>query len=151
MKTAYKKSKLAIRLSDKGIRLTRQRKIILSLIEASNEHLNASDLLRMAREKDAGIDRATVYRTLSLLKSEGLVEELDLLHLDGPEHHYELVDRKNHVHIGCTNCGKIMEFETGLVSALEDEIRRKTGCLVGSSRVEVSALCSECQKKEEQA
>ena len=138
-------STLASRLAGKGIRLTRQRQLLLELIEGASEHLHASDLLRMAREKEAGIDRATVYRTLSLLKSQGLIEELDLLHLDGSEHHYELKDSKGHVHIGCMHCGKIIEFQTNLIPDIEKEIQLKTGCQVGSTRVEVSALCPKCR------
>jgi len=46
-------------------------------------HLDASQLLRKARKVDPGIDRVTVYRTLGLLKRHGLVDELDLMHLQG--------------------------------------------------------------------
>jgi Fe2+ or Zn2+ uptake regulation protein len=102
-------------------------------------------LLRLAREGHDGIDRATVYRTLALLKEHGLVEELDLLHIDGAEHHYELRDGTGHVHIVCKKCGKILEFRTELLSILEGQIRRATGSDVDSVRVEVSALCSDCK------
>ncbi len=133
-------------LAERGIRITQQRRILLNLIENSSEHLHASDLLRLAKEQDEGIDRATVYRTLALLKANGLVEELDLLHLDGDEHHYELKDRSGHVHIGCTKCGKIIEFESKIIDTLKKQIRRGTGCQVNSVRIEVSALCPDCNE-----
>ncbi|MCL5105195.1 MAG: transcriptional repressor [Armatimonadetes bacterium] len=134
-------------LAAKGVRLTKQRRILLDLIEHTEGHLHASDLLRLAREEDERMDRATVYRTLSLLKTLGLVEELDLLHLDGNEHHYELRDQRDHVHIGCTKCGKIIEFQSELVRRLEVDIRRETGCTVEFVRIEVAAICSECRRK----
>jgi Fur family transcriptional regulator, ferric uptake regulator len=137
---------LAEKLSDQGVRLTKQRRAVLSVIERASEHLHASDLLRLAREQDRRIDRATVYRTLSLLKEHGLIEELDLLHLDGSEHHYELRKGLSHVHIGCTRCGKIVELKSSLVTRLEHEIQSQTGCQVGSMRIEVSALCPECRE-----
>ena len=117
----------------------------MSAIENASDHLHASDLLRLAREEDERIDRATVYRTLALLKEEGLVEELDLLHFGSSEHHYELRDGKGHVHIGCKKCGRIQELRTELVSSLEIQIRQATGYDVDSIRIEVSALCSECK------
>jgi Fur family transcriptional regulator, ferric uptake regulator len=141
-------SGLKVQLSEKGIRLTRQRRLLLDLIEEASDHLHASDLVKFALERGEKIDRATVYRTLGLLKDQGLIEELDLLHLDGPEHHYEAITRKSHIHIGCTKCGKIMEFETDLVANIEDEISCETGFLIRSTRVEVSALCPDCQGKE---
>lgn len=146
MRKHTNQSVLASKLADKGIRLTRQRRTLLRVIEESEGHLHASDLLNLAREKDERIDRATVYRTLSLLKEEGLVEELDLLHLDGSEHHYELREQTAHVHIGCKKCGRIMELKSELVKELEADIRRETGCSVESVRVEVAVLCPECQQ-----
>lgn len=145
MRTRDDQTSLADRLSDKGVRLTRQRRILLDAIERSSEHLHASDLLRMARERDRRIDRATVYRTLHLLKEQGVVEELDLLHLDGSEHHYELRRPRSHAHIGCIKCGRIMEYETDLVADLETQILRQTGCAVKSVRIEISAICAECR------
>ena len=146
MFTIEKESVLATRLSDEGVRLTRQRRILLDVIESASEHLHASDLLRLAREQDSRIDRATVYRTLSLLKQHGIVEELDLLHLDGSEHHYELKKGRSHVHIGCTRCGKIVELKSDpLVARLEREIQSQTRCQVASMRIEVSAICPDCR------
>lgn len=142
-----KESVLASKLANRGIRLTRQRRILLDIIENASDHLQASDLLRLAREEDDRIDRATVYRTLQLLKKHGLIEELDLLHLDGAEHHYEVVSGAGHAHIGCTVCGKVVEMETSLLSELEGEIRRRTGFEVSSVRIEVAAICPKCRSK----
>ncbi|MGB9619428.1 MAG: Fur family transcriptional regulator [Armatimonadota bacterium] len=139
------KSTLASRLSGRGIRLTKQRRFLIDLIEKAQGHLHPSDLLRLAREKDERIDRATVYRTLSLLKAEGLIEEHDLLHLDGAAHHYEHKRQKAHVHIGCRRCAGIVELESGLVDKLEAEIRQETGFDVESIRIEVAGLCPKCQ------
>lgn len=140
------KHTLASKLSRRGIRLTRQRRILIDLMENTEGHLHPSDLLHLAREKDERVDRATVYRTLSLLKAEGLVEELDLMHLDGAEHHYEIRGQTTHVHIGCKRCARILEFESGVVEKLKAEIKQKTDFDVESIRIEVAALCPECQE-----
>src|SRR2546430_17288238 len=70
-------------LRDKGVRLTRQRQILLELIDKSGQHLDAENLYQMAKEKDPKLNRVTVYRTLKLLKEGGLVDELDLMHYGG--------------------------------------------------------------------
>ena len=141
-----KKVSLASQLADKGIRLTKQRRMLLEWIENATDHIHASDLVRNAHESHEPIDRATVYRTLSMLKEFGLVDELDLLHLDGPEHHYE-VRQERHVHIGCTRCGRIFEFRTEWLDRLVEDIRAKKECDVQSIRTEVAVVCKECRKK----
>ena len=70
-------------LLSRGIRLTRQRRIILEIIETAKQHLDAAQILRKAAKVDPDINRVTVYRTLALLKRQGLVDELDLLHVKG--------------------------------------------------------------------
>src|SRR5215469_5502375 len=51
-------------LKERGLRLTRQRQILLELIDKTGEHLDAERLFQMAKEKDPKLNRVTVYRTL---------------------------------------------------------------------------------------
>ena len=64
--------RLQSELMSRGLRMTRQRRTILQVVETAKQHLDASQILRKARKIDAAIDRVTVYRTLSLLKRQGL-------------------------------------------------------------------------------
>ena len=86
-------------LQDQGVRMTRQRKLLFELIDGSQDHLNAEALFRLAKERDPKINRVTVYRTLKLLKQEGLVDELDLLHHEGDQHYYETRLKREHAHV----------------------------------------------------
>src|SRR4030088_1135059 len=97
-------------LRQRGVRLTRQRKILLDLIDSSGEHLDAEQLFQLAKEKDPKLNRVTVYRTLKLLKAGGLVDELDLLHFEGDQHYYESRLKQEHAHLICLRCGKVEEF-----------------------------------------
>src|SRR5207253_5782571 len=72
-------------LKEKGVRLTRQRQILLELIDKTGEHLDAERLFQMAKERDPKLNRVTVYRTLKMLKAGGLVDELDLMHYGGDQ------------------------------------------------------------------
>ena len=55
-------------LAAKGVRITAQRRLLVSIIQDSPRHLDAASLLELARKQDAEIDRATVYRTIALLR-----------------------------------------------------------------------------------
>ncbi len=61
-------------LRERGVRLTRQRQILLDLIDKSGKHLDAESLYQMAQALDPKLNRVTVYRTLKMLKEGGLVE-----------------------------------------------------------------------------
>jgi hypothetical protein len=61
-------------------------------------------LLALAREREPSIDRATVYRTIELLKKFRLVDDLDLMHLEGEKHYYEVKTRQDHLHLACMGC-----------------------------------------------
>jgi len=88
-------------LKERGVRLTRQRQVLLELLDKSGQHLDAETLYQMARGTDPKINRVTVYRTLKMLKESGLVDELDLLHKDGDQHYYETGCADN-TKYGCT-------------------------------------------------
>lgn len=134
-------------LSSQGLRLTEQRKLLVGIIQEASNHLDAATLLRLARKRDATINRATVYRTLDLLKSRRLVEELDLMHLDGEKHFYEARTVRDHVHLACFDCGKIIEYTSSAFEQLKQEIARKNGFEIGVVRLEVGGRCKDCRKK----
>ena len=54
---------LTAELSTRGVRITRQRRTILGIIETATRHLDASQILRKARREEPSVDRVTVYRT----------------------------------------------------------------------------------------
>jgi Fur family ferric uptake transcriptional regulator len=132
--------------SAKGLRLTNQRRVLLEVIQEATEHLDATSLLRLAKERDSSVNRATVYRTLELLKKLRLVDELDLMHLNGEKHYYEVRSEKDHIHLACFRCGKIEEFGSPLFESLKQEIGRACGFHINLVRMEVGGSCSDCAK-----
>ena len=132
-------------LKDKGMRLTRQRQILLELIDKSGQHLDAEKLFQMAQEKDPKLNRVTVYRTLKLLKEGGLVDELDLMHYGGDQHYYETRTKQEHAHVICLRCGKVEEFFGEPLQRLKRQIESHFGFQIVLARTEVGGYCSHCQ------
>jgi len=139
--------KLQRELGSRGIRLTRQRRVLLQVMETARRHLDAGEILDRARKIDPEITRVTVYRTLDLLKRHGLIDELDLLHLRGDRHFYESHGPRDHIHVACIRCGKVREVESELYEELKKQISRDTGIEITVSRTEVGGVCSECRRK----
>jgi Fur family ferric uptake transcriptional regulator len=125
--------------------MTHQRRIILSVVETAKQHLDASQILRHARKLDRRVNRVTVYRTLALLKRHGLVDELDLMHMQGEKHYYERRPQRDHIHMACLRCGGIMEFESDLFDRLKGQIQRECHFHILVSRLEVGGYCARCR------
>ncbi len=129
-----------------GQRLTRQRRLILETLETSRGHLDAEDIHARARERDARISLATVYRTLALLKSIGLVQEHSL----GEEHgHFEVTQPEPHYHFTCLGCHRVVEFEAPTIARAVQELAEHMSLQVEETHLSLRGYCAECRKREE--
>lgn len=136
-------------LTSKGVRMTAQRRVLIETMQEAKEHLDVSALLTLARKREPGIDRATVYRTIEKLKKLGLIDELDLMHMYGEKHYYEVRTRRDHVHLACLECGRIEEFSTPHFDELKGHIAREAGFDIRVTRLEVGGRCAVCRGKNE--
>jgi Fur family ferric uptake transcriptional regulator len=133
-------------LAARGVLFTAQRRLLVSIIQDSPRHLDAATLLAIARKQDPDIDRATVYRTLGLLKSRGLIDELDLMHIQGEKHYYEAKTNRDHCHMACFHCGAIMEYTSSSFEKLKEEMVKQSGFQIRVVRLEVGGFCKRCQQ-----
>ncbi len=137
--------RLQAELAARGIRMTEQRRAILSVIETAKKHLDAGQILRQAQRLNAAVDRSTVYRTLDLLKRHRMVDELDLMHMDGEAHYYERKLARDHIHMACLRCGKITEFVSEIFDSLKQQLERDCRFSILVARLEIGGYCSQCR------
>src|ERR1700677_181703 len=134
-------------LGARGIRLTKQRRVLLQVMETARRHLDAAEILERAQKIDPAVTRVTVYRTLDLLKRQGLIDELDLLHLRGDRHFYESHGPRDHIHGRVLGGEKVGEFEREPYEELKRQISHDCGIEITVSRTEVGGLCADCRKR----
>ena len=92
-----RQSTLADLCIEKGMRMTEQRRVIASVIEAaSDEHPDVEELYRRSVAIDPGISISTVYRTVKLFEDAGMIERHDFR--DGRSR-YETVPDEHHDHL----------------------------------------------------
>jgi Fur family transcriptional regulator, ferric uptake regulator len=133
-------------LLQRGVRMTTQRRLLVGIIQESPKHLDAAMLLKIAKQKDPEIDRATVYRTIALLKNLRLIDELDLMHLEGEKHYYEAKTNQDHCHMACFQYGAIMEYASSSFERLKQDIAKRSGFEIKVVRLEVGGLCERCRQ-----
>jgi Fur family ferric uptake transcriptional regulator len=143
-------SSLRTTLNDRGQRMTPQRQRVLDLFERIGEgsHLSAEEVhLRLVRSQER-VSLATVYRTLRLLSSMGLLQELEL-----PEggRRFELAGdaHRDHHHLLCVRCGRTEEFESGAVLAAGEAAAGAFGFRLLECVLNVRALCPACAAEEQ--
>ena len=131
----------------RGVRLTGQRRILAELLESADEHLDAESVYRLANARDETIHRATVYRTLNKLKRLGLVDELDLMHVSGERHYYEVRPSTLHIHLVCTTCKSVDEPDDAFWDDLKRRVEKENGFRPEVVRVEMAGVCAACLRK----
>ncbi len=129
----------------RGVRMTHQRRLLVQIIQSAERHMDAVQLWQSARAHDPTLNKVTVYRTLGLLKRLGLVDELDLMHMEGEKHYYEARTLRDHMHLACLKCGRIQEFESSLFDRLKGQIERERRFHISVIRVEAGGYCDRCK------
>jgi len=97
-----------------GVRSTKQRSAISSLLDDTDEFRSAQDLHEELRRRGQGIGLTTVYRTLQALVDAGTV---DVLRTDNGESVYRRCSSGHHHHLVCRHCGATVEVEGPAVDA----------------------------------
>lgn len=143
-------SGLRTSLHDRGQRLTPQRQRVLTLFERIGEgsHLSAEEVHQRLIRAEERVSLATVYRTLRLLSSMGLLQELEL-----PEggRRFELAGdaHRDHHHLVCVGCGRTEEFESDEVLAAGEAASGRFGFHLLECVLNVRALCPTCAAREQ--
>ena len=120
---------------------TIQRTSILQALAQDRTHPRARELYRKVKRRIPNISLATVYRNLSLLRDQGLIQEIvldkDATRWDG--------NIAPHGHFYCLRCRSLEDLEvpelTDIKTDLETHVRGK----VLSQRLEFWGLCFDCR------
>lgn len=131
---AEKVGELERALRDKGVRITRQRAALLSVLAAAADHPDATELHRRAREIDASVSLSTVYRTLSLLEGQSVVQRHAF---EGAPSRFETADAPHHDHIIDLETGDVIEFYSERIERLQAEIAAEHGFELVHHRMEL--------------
>lgn len=131
-------------ISQKKLKFTEQRELILEALLSAKSHISAEELYQIVSKHNPMIGLATVYRTLNLLSECGLIQQRQFG--DG-QTRYELV-QEHHDHLICTKCRKIVEFENAEIETLQEQVAKQYGFVIQNHKHELYGLCSDCQFRE---
>jgi Fur family ferric uptake transcriptional regulator len=131
-------------MKEKNLKFTKQRMAVFEEVLNTDGHFEVEDIVYKIKEKNLNVSRATVYRTLNIIKEMGFVNEV--IKFDNKTI-YEVSLKEHHDHLICTECGKIIEFHKEEIEKLQDKICKNYGFKPSFHRLEIFGLCSDCLEK----
>ena len=130
-------------LRSRGYRVTPQRQLVLEAV-AALDHATPEEIAASVQRTARGVNISTIYRTLELLDSLGLVAHTHLNH-GAPTYH--LATEAGHVHLVCQDCGKIDEASPEEVAPLTKALDERHGFETNVSHLTVFGRCHDCRSK----
>ena len=112
------------RCKNVGIRMTGQRRLIIKVLENSKDHPDVETLFERANKIDNKVSIATVYRTVKVLQTAGILEKLEFN--DGRSRFEDAV-RKHHDHLIDLDTGMVIEFIDEEIEHIQKKIAKKLG------------------------
>ena len=136
-------------LRERGERVTRVREAVIEVLDVTDEHLGADEIVVRAEAIVPGVHRATVYRALSTLGDLGLVTHT---HLGGSAAVYHLAlppvpggGDGSHAHLQCTRCHKVIDIGVEIVHPLVTELDQSIGFHFEPQHTALLGLCADCR------
>ncbi len=131
--TSVRPEDLEQRCITAGLKMTGQRRVILSVLSEAADHPSVEEVYERAKTIDPSISIATVYRTLNLLNELDLVQRHEFnqsfsrfeVNLD---HHHHLIDM---------DTGEVHEFQSAELEAIKEEIAQRLGYELVDHRLEL--------------
>ena len=134
------------KLGHEGHRLTGPRRAVLEEVLHRSIPFTSGELLDAMTGQYPSIGRATVFRTLDLLVSMGVVQRIHSDASGGRCHAYLACEDSHHHHLICNRCGAVLDFTEGKeFEALVREIERRTSFHIEAHRLELVGCCPACQ------
>lgn len=127
-------SRIEKRCIDKGLRMTDQRRIIARVLSESDDHPDVETVYARASEVDKRIGLATVYRTLRLFEEASILERHDFG--DGRARYEETPD-EHHDHLIDVQSGRVIEFTSPEIEALQKKVAEQLGYRLIDHRLEL--------------
>lgn len=124
--------------------MTGQRRIIAEVLAEAHDHPDVELVYRRASARDGRISLSTVYRTLKLFESKGILERHDFGRGRGQ---YEDAERAHHDHLIDVSTGRVIEFQNSDIEKLQEAIARELGFELVGHKLELYGVPRARKKK----
>jgi Fe2+ or Zn2+ uptake regulation protein len=131
-------------LRARGERMTGPRRAVLTALAEHGEHLSAETLASLVAEREPGVHRASVYRTLEALSDLGVVQHVHIGH--GATAYHLVSSSGRHLHTHCRVCGSVSDLPSDLLDDVAATVSRRYGFRLDAGHVALSGVCRQCTR-----
>lgn len=140
-------SPMELRCEACGLRMTGPRRTIARVLSSATDHPDVEEVHRRVKTVDATIALSTVYRTLKLFADKGILERHDFGRGRGQ---YEAAEREHHDHLIDVSTGRVIEFKSAEIEALQERIAAELGFELVGHRLELFGVAKPAKKRNRQ-
>jgi Fe2+ or Zn2+ uptake regulation protein len=136
---------VAALLRARGERMTGPRRAVLAVLAEGSEHLPADAIVSRVAERDPGVHRASVYRTLDALSELGVIQHVHIGH--GATAYHLVQPGQRHLHAHCRVCGDVRDLPSDLLDDVAAALARRHGFVLDAGHVALSGICRRCARE----
>jgi Fur family ferric uptake transcriptional regulator len=135
-------------LARKKLKKTSQRELVWGILMESKGHPSVEEIRDRLLAKGQRIGIATIYRTLKILLTAGMIRQSKL---NGMTRYEAVVKEPNHLHFICNVCKRTVEFPSAQIEDLLRKVTAEYRFQERYSRYMILGVCRACQRKQEKA
>ncbi|MBN1847866.1 MAG: transcriptional repressor [Deltaproteobacteria bacterium] len=130
-------------ISQKGLRNTPEREVIIREIFSTHDHFDVDDLYLRMLGKGSKVSKASIYRNIPLIMECGLIKEV--WHENGHMHYEHIYGHGHHCHLRCIQCGKVIEFVDRHLRQIEKRLSKEYDFKIIDHNLDITGYCSDCK------
>jgi len=121
------------------MRFSKQRDIILNIVQDTRTHPTADYVYEKARNELPNVSLGTVYRNLGQLVEN---KQLKSLNIDGTIHYDAFLD--DHQHFQCKTCNRVFDIELNTKDFVS-KVESNTNHIIDGCQILLVGICNDCQ------
>ena len=129
-------------LRSSGLKITNQRRAILSILEQNELPASADEVYNALRERHISVNLSTVYRTMERMSECGLIKKLKIINEE--KSYYEFFKVMHRHFLICLNCKKMIPIQGCPLKGYEKALEEKTDYKIAGHRLDIYGYCPEC-------
>jgi Fur family ferric uptake transcriptional regulator len=133
-------------LHERSLKMSKVRESIARMALSYRGHFSVDQLVQVLHEN--GVQEAhvaTVYRAVPLMVEAGLIQPALVSKADGQRYEASF-ERERHDHLVCTSCGRVVEYQSEALEALQREIARRYDFELDDRVHELRGRCKACRR-----
>ena len=134
-----------VRLREQGFRITAQRQLVLESVNQLG-HGTPEEILSSVQKTASGVNLSTIYRTLEVLESVGLITHTHIGH-GAPVYHSQ--DESPHIHLVCDDCAEVTSIPAASAAQFSLDLKETYGFTAHMTHMAVTGTCKACASKSE--